>query len=161
MKKPIKLKSVVLLSILTVGVFVLILRLSGKSISSPEGSSAETSVSATAQMLLNQSAHIMVSSPVMPSNHLPRATSEELTALRRVFMATFMEQTASSRARGDFIFAGRSINPSTVGKARSFAKQHDADTMGAVSAFMVQLRDNPFSLGSLNIRNEISLLMCL
>ncbi len=74
-----------------------------------------------------------------------KATSQELTALRRLFMAEFMEKTATVRDSGGFMFAGRSVDPATVGKVTSFAKPHDDETLGSVSAFMVQLRDNPLS----------------
>lgn len=85
------------------------------------------------------------------------ATSEELSALRRVFMAEFMEKTEAVRASGGFLFAGQRVDPATVGKAMSFAKPHDDETIGAVSAFMVQLRDPPASADYQAIFGEVAL----
>ncbi len=76
---------------------------------------------------------------------LHQATAQEMLALRRVFMTEFMAKTVDVRQKRDFLFAGQRVDPATVGKATSFAKPHDFETIGLVSAFMIQLRDNPAS----------------
>ncbi len=86
-----------------------------------------------------------------------QATGPELLALRRVFMTEFMEKTAEARKDGVFLFAGQRVDPATAGKATSFAKPHDFETIGPVSAFMIQLRDNPASADYQTIFGEVPL----
>ncbi len=49
-------------------------------------------------------------------------TGDESTALRRAFMAEFAASNAAARAKGEFLYAGRSVDSATSGRATGFAQ---------------------------------------
>ena len=84
-------------------------------------------------------------------------TGDESTALRRAFMAEFAASNAAARAKGGFLYAGRSVDTATSGRAPGFAQPHDEETMAGLAPFAVLLKGQPKSSDYREIFGDVAL----